>query len=119
MSGVSKMRAAFAATAVVALVILPAATAQASVRVKATGSNMFRPKRLEVATGTKVVWKSVSGTHTVTAYSRNWAKDAQISTGDTTSFTFGSSGRYRYYCRFHAQVVNGVCSGMCGKVIVG
>jgi plastocyanin len=115
----SKTRAALAAAAVLALVILPATTAQASVRVRATGSNTFRPKRLEIATGTKVVWKAVSGTHSVTAYSPNWRKNVQISTGDTTSFTFDQAGRYKYYCTFHGRVVDGVCSGMCGKVIVG
>jgi plastocyanin len=110
-------RAALAAVTVL-LMLLPATTAQASVLVKATGSQTFRPKRLEIGTGTKVVWKSVSGTHTVTAYSHNWSKDVTISTGQTTSFTFNKAGRYKYYCRRHGSVSAGVCTGMCGKVIV-
>jgi plastocyanin len=118
MKRTSSTRTALSLSVALALVLLTATTAQGAVRVRATGSQTFKPKRIEIGTGTRVVWKSISGTHTVTAYSRNWSKNATISTGETTSFTFKRTGRYRYYCRIHGTVVDGVCSGMCGKVIV-
>lgn len=100
---------------------------QAAVVVKAVSSSTnvsgfaFKPARLEANPGTKVVWKSVVGTHTVTAISRNWNKDASFSPGDPTAFTFNQAGTYRYRCSFHSTY-NGTtkkCSGMCGRVIVG
>jgi len=115
----STRRTAVILAAVAALTLATVSTAQAVERVKATGSQTFRPKKLQVGTGTRVVWKSVSGTHTVTAYSNNWSKNTTISTGDTTSFTFSNAGRYKYRCTFHSTLSNGVCTGMCGKVIVG
>jgi plastocyanin len=101
------------------LVLGPATSAQASVLVKATAAHTFKPKKLEINAGTKVVWKAMSGTHTVTAYSKNWSKNTTINTGQTTSFTFRSKGRYKYRCLIHSTLVDGVCSGMCGKVVVG
>jgi plastocyanin len=65
------------------------------------------------------VWKAVSGTHTVTAYSKNWSKNTTISQGNTTSFTFKKAGTYKFVCTIHGSVSNGVCSGMCGKIVVG
>lgn len=114
----STRRAAIALAAVTALVVVPATTAQAAVRVKATGSQTFRPKRLSIGTGTKVVWKAVSLTHTVTAYRGRWSKNTTITAGETTSFTFKNAGRYKYRCTIHSTLSNGVCTGMCGKVVV-
>ena len=123
MTSVRRRPAATAVLALAAMAVLilgPATAAQASVLVKAGGSeNTFRPKLLNVNKGTKVVWKDVGGTHTVTAYSKNWSKSVTLSTGQTTSFTFKATGRYKYRCVFHSTLVNGVCSGMCGKVVVG
>jgi plastocyanin len=101
------------------LVLVPATSAQALVRVNATASHTFQPNRIHVARGTRVVWKSLSGTHTVTAYSSNWSKNTTISTGQTTSFRFRHRGVFLYRCLIHSTLVNGVCSGMCGRVRVG
>ena len=84
-----------------------------------TSGSHWKPKITDVAKGTKVVWKAVSGTHTVTSYSKNWSKNVTISTGQQTSFTFNSAGTYRFRCKFHSTLTNGVCSGMCGKIVVG
>jgi plastocyanin len=111
-------RAVLALVAVAALVLLPATTAQAAERVRASGTS-FRPARLSVNVGTRVIWKAVGATHTITAYRGDWSKDVTLQAGDTTSFRFRSSGRYLYRCRIHSTLSNGVCSGMCGKVIVG
>jgi plastocyanin len=104
--------------AAAALILVPAAIAQAAVRVRATDSQTFRPARLRIDAGTKVVWKAVAGTHTVTAYRGDWSKDVEISAGETTSFRFDDAGRYKYRCMFHSTLSDGDCSGMCGKVIV-
>jgi plastocyanin len=79
----------------------------------------WMPKITTVAKGTKVTWKAVSGSHTVTATSKNWSKKTTISQGQTTAFTFKTAGTYRFRCTFHSTVSNGTCSGMCGKVVVG
>ena len=93
-------------------------TAQAAELVRASDFR-FRPKALDVAKGAKVVWKAVEGSHTVTAYKGRWDKNKVIDAGERTSFTFDRRGTYKYRCRFHSTLVDGVCSGMCGKVIVG
>jgi len=108
-----------------ALVVLGAAAipAQAVTIVKASGTSLatghFKPKSLSVAKGTKVKWKAVEGFHTVTAYSRNWSKDSNLSVGNPTTFTFKRTGTFKYRCSFHSTLANGVCSGMCAKVVVG
>lgn len=79
----------------------------------------WRPKTVSVATGTKVVWKAVEGSHTVTSYKGPWSKNTTIAPGATTSFTFRQAGTYRYRCLFHSTLASGACSGMCGKVVVG
>jgi plastocyanin len=111
--------AAVAVAAVAALVLAPATSAQAAaVRVKATSSRTFVPARVRIAPGTKVVWKAVGLTHTVTAYKGHWSKDVSIPAGQTTSFRFKQTGRYKYRCTIHSTLSNGVCTGMCGKIIV-
>jgi plastocyanin len=79
----------------------------------------WKPRITTVATGTKVTWKSVVSSHTVTSMGSNWSKNTTISAGQTTSFTFNASGTYRFRCKFHSTISNGKCSGMCGKVVVG
>jgi len=93
-----------------------------SVLVKATfsstGTPTYKPRRTEISPGTRVVWKAVVGTHTVTSYSHNWSKDVTLAQGDTTGFRFNSTGVFKFRCRFHSTLSSGVCSGMCGKIVV-
>jgi plastocyanin len=79
----------------------------------------WRPGAVSISKGGKVVWKAVNSKHTVTAYGGNWSKDTTINQGQSTSKTFKRSGVFKFRCRFHSTLVNGVCSGMCGKVTVG
>jgi plastocyanin len=95
-----------------------APAANSAVVVKGSGTT-WRPKATNISTGTKVVWKAVSGSHTVTAYKGAWSKNTTIAQGTSTSFTFKKSGVYKFRCRFHSSLSNGVCSGMCGKIVVG
>jgi plastocyanin len=80
----------------------------------------WRPARLLVPFGSKVVWRMVDGSHTFRATSKNWSKHTgTLAPGSTTSFTFKRKGVYRYRCTIHSVLVDGRCSGMCGRVVVG
>ena len=102
-----------------ALAMIPAASGAVLVRGVST-SNGFRwkPKVTDISSGTRVKWKAVTGSHTVTAYKGSWNKNTTLSAGETTGFTFNNTGVYKYRCTFHSTLSNGVCSGMCGKVVV-
>lgn len=109
--------------ALMAVVVVLAMTGMAeggtvTVRVGASGST-FSPKTKSVPKGTKVVWKNVSGSHTVTSYSKNWSKNTSLSGTKSTSFTFNKAGVFKYRCTIHSTLSGGVCSGMCGKIVVG
>ena len=81
----------------------------------------WQPGTTSIVHGTKVTWKAVSGSHTVTAISKNWSKSSSLSAGGTTSFTFKKVGTYRFRCTFHStyDAATKKCTGMCGKVVVG
>ena len=102
---------------IVAFVMGQALPAGASVLVRAK-CDVFDPVKVSVQHGTKVVWKGVCGTHTVTAYGANWSKDVTIGQGQTTSKTFKRVGLFKYRCRLHSSLTNGLCAGMCGKIRV-
>jgi plastocyanin len=99
--------------------VQPASASLVIKGVNTTSGYRWKPDSVSVATGTKVVWKAVSGSHTVTAYKGNWSKNTTIAQGTSTSFTFKSAGVYKFRCTFHSRIVDGKCSGMCGKVAVG
>jgi plastocyanin len=102
-----------------ALVAGSAGFANAAVVVKATASHRWNPASTSISKGTKVVWKNPTGVkHTVTAYGGGWSKNVTLSPGSHTGFTFNSGGTFKFRCRIHSTLVNGVCSGMCGKVVV-
>jgi len=110
------------AATIAIVVALTMQSAGAAVMVKGTHTAAgfrWRPGVVSVAHGTRVVWKAASGSHTVTAYGGRWHKSTTIAQGTTTSFTFRAAGVYRFRCLFHSTLINGVCRGMCGKVIVG
>ena len=97
----------------------PASAAVVIKGVHTTNGYRWKPHSVSVATGTKVVWKAVTGSHTVTAYKGKWSKSTTIAEGSRTSFVFKNIGVYKFRCTFHSTLVSGVCSGMCGKVVVG
>ena len=109
-----------AAIALVAVFTVGSAGAAVVIKgVRTTAGFRWKPHAVSVAVGTKVVWKAVTGTHTVTAYKGRWSKSTTIAQGATTSFTFRSAGVYKFRCLFHSSLTDGVCSGMCGKVVAG
>jgi plastocyanin len=113
-----RIRHLVVAGAVVATLVGQAMPASASVLVRAK-CNFWSPSTVKVAKGTKVVWKSVCASHTVTSYSKNWSKNVVLNQGQTTSRTFKSKGVFKFRCRFHSTLSNGVCHGMCDRVRVG
>ena len=109
--------------AVVALAVLPVLVAGPAVAgnaaVRATASNTWDPVRTRVNHGSRVVWRNpTSIAHTVTAYGGNWSINRTLSPGEHVGRTFDSVGVFRFRCRFHSTLVAGVCSGMCGKIVV-
>jgi plastocyanin len=61
----------------------------------------FRPARLVVSPGTRVVWTNRDGDpHTVTSRTRAFASDA-LDTAGSFRFVFGRAGTYSYYCAIH------------------
>jgi plastocyanin len=99
--------------------VAPAANSAAVFKGRNTSSGYrWTPGTLDVASGTSVRWVAISGTHTVTRYKGAWKKNKTISAGESTSHTFNSAGVYKFRCIFHSTLSNGVCSGMCGKVVV-
>ncbi len=96
----------------------PSANSAVVVKGVSGGGFHWMPKTVNISHGTKVTWKAVAGSHTVTAYRGAWNKNTTINQGQSTSFTFHNAGTYRFRCVFHSSLVNGVCSGMCGKVVV-
>jgi plastocyanin len=99
-----------------------APVANSAVVVKGVSTSVgfrWKPKAVTIAKGTKVTWKAVTSSHTVTAYRGTWSKNTTINQGQSTSFTFNNAGTYKFRCLFHSSLNNGVCTGMCGKVVVG
>lgn len=87
--------------------------------VRASGSFVWKPKTVRIEKGTVVKWRAVNGTHTVTAIGDKWTYDKDLPQGTTVKRTFRKLGTFRFYCTIHGDLSGGVCSGMCGKVVVG
>jgi plastocyanin len=102
-----------------AITLLPQTPASAAALVKGIGTN-WSPTRTNILRGGSVRWKAVSGTHQVKAYGGNWTFQSHLlAPGQITlARTFGSRGTFRFFCTIHGSVTNGVCSGMCGKIVV-
>ncbi|MDB5057740.1 MAG: blue (type 1) copper domain protein [Chloroflexi bacterium] len=83
----------------------PAATAHATVRV--TIQNFaFSPQTITVAPGTTVIWtQKDDAPHTVTSKTGAWTASAELSAGQTFSYTFTKTGTYPYYCAVHPNMV--------------
>ena len=113
------MGAALTLVAAGGLAILPSTTAQATAVVRGSGTH-WTPVATTIAHGGQVRWASVSGTHQVKTYGGNWTfMSRRLSAGSTTlPRTFNARGTFRFYCTIHGAIVNGVCQGMCGRIVV-
>ncbi len=106
-------------TCLVLALVMSSSVSAATYRVRARGVR-FRPAALSVPVGSRVVWRIIDGTHTVTATSNNWNKSTGLlGAGSRTKFRFERRGTYRYRCTVHSTLSDGNCNGMCGRVVVG
>lgn len=75
----------------------------------------FTPRIITVPPGTMIMWvNNDTSKHTVTSDSGVFSS-GDMSRGDTFAYTFTTSGRFPYYCRYHGDK-GGI--GMSGMVIV-
>jgi plastocyanin len=81
-------------------------------------SDHWSPTTVRISAGDGIRWKAVSNSHTVTAYRGGWRFDESLASGQAVRHRFAAAGIFRFRCRIHSSLVNGVCSGMCGKVVV-
>jgi plastocyanin len=79
---------------------------------------VWRPKVREVARTTTVRWRAVNASHDVKSRGANWSYFRSIPNGTSVKRTFNRRGTFRFYCTIPGNVANGVCSGMCGSIVV-
>ena len=79
---------------------------------------VWSPKVRTITPGTIVRWRAVNGSHTVKSRGANWSYFRNVPLGASVARTFNRRGTFRYYCTIHGTVTNGVCSGMCGRIVV-
>jgi plastocyanin len=83
------------------------------------GRYLWQPKARSIAVGDTIRWKAVEGNHNVKSRGANWSYFRNLPQGTSVARTFNRRGTFRYYCTIHGSVQNGVCSGMCGRIVVG
>jgi plastocyanin len=63
----------------------------------------FTPSGITVKKGTKVTWTNKdSMAHTVTGDTPSGPNSQTLNQGDAYSFTFDSTGTFKYHCNFHS-----------------
>ena len=82
-------------------------------------SYVWSPKTRSIVPGTIVRWRALDGSHNVKSRGANWSYFRSLPAGTSVTRTFNRRGTFRFYCTIHASVSNGVCSGMCGRIVVG
>lgn len=79
---------------------------------------VWSPRAREINRGTTVRWRAVDGSHNVKSRGANWTYFRNLPNGSAVTRTFNRRGTFRYLCTIHGDVTNGVCSGMCGRIVV-
>lgn len=79
---------------------------------------VWSPQTRSIVPGTTIQWRAVDGTHNVRSRGANWSYSRNLPNGASVARTFNRRGTFRYYCTIHGNVSNGVCSGMCGRIVV-
>jgi plastocyanin len=116
-------RSGIAALVIAVAVTLGAAGIADAVTVRVRGvfngsRYVWSPTVREIARGTTVRWRAVDGDHNVKSRGANWSYFRSVPAGTSVARTFNRRGTFRYYCTIHGSVSNGVCSGMCGRIVV-
>jgi plastocyanin len=96
---------------VIATLALGVGVAQAGGGTVKASNYKFTPKTLTITKGSKVTWKWVNGSHTVTFVKGSYDKSLNKA-NPTRSRIFKNAGTYKYYCKFHRSL------GMTGKIVV-
>ncbi len=100
-----------------ALVIATAGVATAITTISGSGTS-WSPTRVSVSAGSSVKWTATSGNHRIKSWGGNWTWSRSLDAGTSRRHDFPSSGTFKFVCTIHGSVAGGVCSGMCGKVVV-
>ena len=79
---------------------------------------VWSPATRSIVPGRVIRWRAVDGNHNVQSRGSNWSYFRNLPQGTAVRRTFNRRGTFRYFCTIHGSVVNGVCSGMCGKIVV-
>ena len=79
---------------------------------------VWSPKMRDITRGMTIRWRAVDGSHDVKSRGANWSYFRNLPNGTSVTRTFNRRGTFRYYCTIHGSVSNGVCSGMCGRIVV-
>ena len=80
---------------------------------------VWSPQTRSIVPGTIIRWRAVDGSHNVRSRGSNWSYFRNLPRGTSVARTFNRRGTFRYYCTIHGSVSNGVCNGMCGRIVVG
>jgi plastocyanin len=79
---------------------------------------VWSPRVRDISRGTVVRWSAVDGSHNVKSRGANWSYFRSLPNGSSVTRTFNRRGTFRFYCTIHGSVSNGVCRGMCGRIVV-
>jgi plastocyanin len=79
---------------------------------------VWSPTVRTIARGTTVRWRAVDGNHTVKSRGANWSYFRNLPLGSSVARTFNRRGTFRFFCTIHGSLSNGVCTGMCGRIVV-
>ena len=85
------------------------------------GDFSWSPGIQRIAKGDAIRWRNpLSGSHKVVSYGVNWSYDKTVAAGESVRKRFRKRGRFKFRCTLtgHSSLSDGVCSGMCGKVVV-
>ena len=125
----SRIRVLVALAASVLLVVALSAGAEASVPGRGTttiirgvgsyySSPHWSPIVTRIAHGTTIEWLAVTNHHRIAAYGGNWTYNRALPNGGHVDRRFAARGTFLFRCLIHSSLVNGVCQGMCGRIIV-
>ncbi|MBA3363382.1 MAG: hypothetical protein H0T07_03135 [Actinobacteria bacterium] len=79
---------------------------------------VWSPQTRSIVPGMTIRWRAVDGSHNVKSRGSNWSYFRNLPNGTSVPRTFNRRGTFRYFCTIHGSVTNGVCSGMCGRIVV-
>jgi len=97
----------------------PAGAVTVGVRAIFNGSRfVWSPTVRTIAPGTTVRWRAIDGSHNVRSRGTNWSFFRNLPLGTSVTRTFNRRGTFKYYCSIHGSLIDGVCSGMCGRIVV-